>query len=94
METYSNSLLIALAQARRAVELDTIGADPQAAIDAYQRSITVLKGAITMMETRETLAGAGDKEKVYELQKLGEIHDKYLDRIQTLCDVLGLPLPE
>jgi hypothetical protein len=92
--TYSNALLIALAQARRAVELDTIGEDSQGAIDAYKRSTTLIMGAITMMQNEEKMHNAvKTKAMAMELRKLVEIHDKYLARMEILCEVLGLPLP-
>lgn len=93
-DTYSNAILIALAQARRAVELDTIGEDSQGAIDAYKRSTTLIMGAITMMQDEEKMPNAvKNMEMAKERRKLVEIHDKYLARMETLCEVLGLPLP-
>lgn len=54
------ALVAALSLAQEAVKLDTAGNDPQAAIDAYARSVVLLREVMSRVSSGESASGAND----------------------------------
>ena len=89
-----NVLVVALGQARRAVELDTGGKDMIGAINAYARSLKLLNDAITScIEGGRGESGSSDRERIAEVERLVAVRDSYRSRIEILCKACQVESP-
>ncbi|KJA18150.1 hypothetical protein HYPSUDRAFT_90229 [Hypholoma sublateritium FD-334 SS-4] len=89
-----NVLVVALGQARRAVELDTSGKDMTGAINAYARSLKLLNAAIaSSIENSREERDVGDREKFEEVERLVAVRDSYRNRIEILCKACQVAPP-
>ncbi|KAF8259915.1 hypothetical protein EI94DRAFT_1717865 [Lactarius quietus] len=79
------TLSIALQRARHAVQLDSSGSDVPSAIAAYDEAIELLRRVIARRSRKP-----GNEA---EVERVMNIHDRYVLRVRELCRARRLPLP-
>ncbi len=92
------ALTRALQLARDAVQLDSANEDPQAAVQAYARSVTLLNEVMERVrrgedstESRRSHRRRSVAAQEEEVRRLQNIHDTYADRMNILSIIYSIP---
>ncbi|KAF8309723.1 hypothetical protein DL93DRAFT_1700177 [Clavulina sp. PMI_390] len=94
------ALVAALSLAQDAVKLDTDGKDPQAAVDAYFRSVQLLREVMGRVSSGESASGTSRDPsrsltpREEEVRRLKSIHDTYAERLEVLCNMYNIQISE
>ncbi|KAF8334004.1 uncharacterized protein EI90DRAFT_3050620 [Cantharellus anzutake] len=86
------ALIAALQLAQEAVQLDSSGGNPFAAVKAYARSVALLSDVMEKAVNGDHSQSLASREE--EVRKLRSIHDTYAERMEVLCNIYNVSVAD